>query len=479
MLFPTIDFAIFFGVVFVGNWLLAPHPTSWKIFVLVASYVFYAWADWHDVALLAGSTGITYAGGRLIDAARSPTARRRWLAVTVAAEIALLAGFKYDGLLSLTADDALRRLGLHGTPLPLAAHVVVPIGVGVYTLMGLSYVVDVYRESLRTAPLLDVAVYSSFFPLLVAGPIVRGNQLLPQIARSAQRDQRHLDLTEAAFLVLGGLFKAVVVASYVSKAIVAPVLAAPSAHSAPEILLAAYGYSVLVYCEFSGLTDMAIGCALLLGVQLPRSFDAPYAARSLEEFWRRWNMTLVLWLRDYLDAPLGGDRSSRAASYRNIVVTTLLGGLWYGASWTFVAWGALIGIGRCVGHARRARRARAGRSPQRDGTTARWLERLVTFNLVSLAWLVFGARDVHGAVTLLTRLATTWGEPARLVRLPVVAAVVLALSVQLLPRHVGIRARELFVELGTVAKGVVLGVAMLVVTTLGPAGVAPLVTIRF
>jgi D-alanyl-lipoteichoic acid acyltransferase DltB (MBOAT superfamily) len=479
VLFPTIDFAIFFGVVFVGNWLLVPHPTAWKVFILLASYVFYAWADWHDVLVLMGSTSLTYAGGRLVEAARSPTARRRWLVATVTAELGLLASFKYYGLFSLTVDNAAVRLGVHGAPVPLVAQAVFPIGISFYTFMGLSYVIDVYRGSLRSAPPLDVAVYASFFPHLLAGPIVRGGELLPQIARCAQRDQRHLDLTEAAFLIVGGLFKKVVLSSYVSSAIVTPVFSAPSVHSAPEILLAAYGYSVQIYCDFSGYTDIAIGCAMLLGFQFPQNFDAPYAARSLQEFWRRWNMTLSFWLRDYLYIPLGGNREGRSALYRNIMVTMVLGGLWHGAGWTFVAWGALHGIGQCIGHANRWRRARAGRSPQRDGIAQVWLERLATFSFVSLAWLFFDSSSIGGAVTLVTRLVTTWGQPAPLVRLPVVAVVVFALSLQLVPSAVGMRARELFVGLGTVTKGLVLGLALAVITTLGPAGIAPYIYFRF
>ena len=267
--------------------------------------------------------------------------------------------------------------------------------------------------------------------------------------------------------------------SYVSSSIVAPVFADPSLHSAPEILLAAYGYSVEIYCDFSGYTDIAIGCAMLLGFQFPQNFDAPYTARSLQDFWRRWHKTLSSWLRDYLYIPLGGSRGTRPALCRNIMVTMVLGGLWQGAGWTFVIWGAIDGVGQCAGHVNRARRARRGRPAQSDAPPAVWLQRLVTFNIVSLAWLFFDASTVHDAFTLVARLVTTWGGAAPLVRLPVVAAVVLALGLQVAPAEVGLRAREAFVQLGTVTKGAVLGIALLVVTTLGPAGVAPFIYVRF
>lgn len=479
MLFPTIDFAIFFGVVFIGNWLVVPFPRAWKYFAIAASYLFYSWSNWHYVFLLAASTLCTYAGGLRVQRSRSARSRRGWLVATIACELGLLAWFKYYGFLSLSIDNAVRHLGVHGTPVPLLGTTVFPLGISFYTFMGLSYVIDIYRGTLEPAPLLDVAVYESFFPHLLAGPIVRGSELLPQIARAGQRDPRHIDLPQAAYLVFGGLFKKVVLSSYVSSAIVAPVFNDPSLHSAPEILLAAYGYGVQIYCDFSGYTDIAIGCAMLLGFQFPQNFDAPYTARSLQDFWRRWHMTLSFWLRDYLYIPLGGSRGPRRRLYRNLVITMVLGGLWHGAGWTFVIWGTIHGAGQCVGHWRRGWRLRHGRPAQSDAPRDVWAQRLVTFNLVTFGWIFFAANTLHGAFTLVTRLFTTWGEAAPLVRWPVVAVIVLSLSLQYVPKAWTIRAQELFAGLGTVAKGVALGVALLVITTLGPAGVAPFIYFRF
>ena len=479
MLFPTTDFAIFFGVVFIGNWLVVPLARTWRVLILVASYVFYAWADWRYVFLLAASTVATYLGGRLVDRAPTDRGRRGWLVATVVAQLGLLGWFKYYGFVSLSLDNALRALGVHGTPVPLVASAALPIGISFYTFMGLSYVIDVYRRSLRTAPFLDVAVYQSFFPHLLAGPIVRGSELLPQIARSEQRDPRRLDLTEAAFMIFGGLFKKVVISSYVSSAIVVPVFNDPSLHSAPEILLAAYAYSVQIYCDFSGYTDIAIGCAKLLGFEFPQNFDAPYTARSLQEFWRRWHMTLSYWLRDYLYVPLGGSRGSRSRLYRNIMITMVLGGLWHGPAWTFVIWGAIHGVVQCAGHVRRHLRERSGRPALADTPAARWRQRAVTLSVVSLAWLFFDANSVRDAFSLVSRLVTTWGQPAPLVRLPVVAVVVGSLALQYVPRDWRGRVEARFVELGSVAKGVVLGAALMVITTLGPSGVAPFIYFRF
>ena len=227
MLFPTIDFAIFFGIVFVGNWLLAPFPTRWRVFILVASYVFYGWWDWRFVFLLAISTACTIAGGRLVHRARSAKAKRAWLSVAVAAELGLLGWFKYAGWLGVNVDNVLHHLGA-GDPIPLL-QVTLPVGISFFTFMGLSYVIDIYRGSLEPSPWLDVAVFVAFFPHLVAGPIVRGSDLLPQIRRAHRRDPRRIALPRAAYLIWAGLFKKVVLSSYVSSQIVDPVFANPRA----------------------------------------------------------------------------------------------------------------------------------------------------------------------------------------------------------------------------------------------------------
>jgi D-alanyl-lipoteichoic acid acyltransferase DltB (MBOAT superfamily) len=478
VLFPTTDFAIFFAVVFLCNWLLAPAPRRWKLFIILASYVFYAWWDWRFIFLLAAVTVATSAGARRIVASSSPRARRRWLIASVVALLGLLAWFKYYDFASVTIDNALHSLGLARDPLPLAS-VTLPVGISFFTFMGLSYLIDVYRGELEVAPFLDVACFLCFFPHLVAGPIVRGSDLLPQIARSASRDPRHVEFVDAAALIVSGLFKKVVISSYVSAAIVDPVYNSPSAHSAPEILLATYGYAVQIFCDFSGYTDIAIGCALLLGFHFPQNFDRPYTARSLQDFWRRWHMTLSSWLRDYLYIPLGGSRGSRLATYRNIMITMLLGGLWHGAAWTFIAWGALHGTGQVIGHARRSQRVARGLAPQAEGRFRPQLQQFVTFQIVCLGWLLFRASSFNAAATLLRRLFTTWAEPAPLVRLPVVLAVVGALALQYLPKGLGEGLALRFAAFSNLAKGVALGLCVLAITTLGPTGVAPFIYYRF
>jgi alginate O-acetyltransferase complex protein AlgI len=478
LLFPTIDFAIFFVIVFTGNWLLAPSPRLWKLFIVAASYFFYAWADWRYVFLLAASTLVNAAGGRLVHGAATEKLRRFYLVDTVVFDLGLLAWFKYSDFAAATVDNLLHRLGVNGTPVPLV-NLVEPVAISFFTFMAISYVVDIYRGRLAPAPFADFAVYLSFFPHLLSGPIVRGSELLPQISRSGQRDPRRIEFPQAAFLIFGGLFKKVVISSYVSSAIVQPVFNSPHAHAAPEILLAAYGYAVQIYCDFSGYTDIAIGCALLLGFRFPKNFDAPYSARNMQDFWRRWHITLSTWLRDYLYIPLGGSRGSRSLLYRNLMITMVLGGLWHGAAWTFVLWGAWHGAAQCIGHWRRQRRVQRGLSAEAGGAARIWIQRLVTFQIVCLGWILFNASSIGDAFTLIGRLFTTWGKAAPLVRWQVIAVILGALAAQYVPADWAAKTKAAFGRLSPVFQGVALACALLVITELGPPGVAPFIYYRF
>ena len=342
MLFPTTDFAIFFAIAFTVNWLLNPYSGWWKLSMIGLSYVFYGWVGWSYCLLLLLTTSVTYVGGAWVNATSTERTRRIAMGVSVGALLAILGWFKYYGFVSVNLDNLTHALDM-GRAIPLL-QVGLPIAISFFTFMAISYVVDIYRRDLEPAKPLDVAVYISFFPHLLAGPIVRGGELLPQIRR--RRDPNSIDYSRAFWLILAGLFKKVVISSYVSSAIVTPVFTSPTQHSAPEAIFAAWGYAVQIYCDFSGYTDIAIGLAMLLGFRFPQNFDAPYTARNLQDFWRRWHMTLSRWLRDYLYIPLGGSANGDAQTIRNIMITMVLGGLWHGAAWTFVVWGTLQGAGQ-------------------------------------------------------------------------------------------------------------------------------------
>jgi D-alanyl-lipoteichoic acid acyltransferase DltB (MBOAT superfamily) len=324
----------------------------------------------------------------------------------------------------------------------------------------------------------DAFLYLSFFPHLVAGPIVRPSELIPQL--DVRRDQKHIDVAAAAWLIFGGLFKKVVVSSYLASAIVDPVFGDPARHGALEVILAVYAYAVVIYADFSGYTDIAIGVAMLLGFEFPQNFDRPYSARSLQEFWRRWHMTLSRWLRDYLYIPLGGSRKGQTRTYINIMATMVLGGLWHGAAWTFVAWGTLHGVGQVLGHARRKARVAHGLPAQADEPqSVVWLQRLATFNLVCLGWIFFRADSIGTAFAMLGRLINGWGGPTALVRPGVVLTVAGMLALQFAPHGTAERLKDRLSQLQPVAMGAVLAVTLFVIVGMGPQGVAPFIYFRF
>jgi D-alanyl-lipoteichoic acid acyltransferase DltB (MBOAT superfamily) len=476
MLFPTTDFAIFLVVVFALHWALNRHRLAWKWFVLAASYVFYAWWDWRLLWLLALVSGLAQAAAVWVERQPDDRRRRRRTAVGVVALLFPLGVFKYYGFFAVGLANALDGIGV-SAPLPLLQFVL-PVGISFYTFMAISYVVDVSRWEITPAPTLDVFVYLAFFPHLVAGPIVRGDELLPQIRRP--RDPDSIDLARAGFLIFGGLFKKIVVSSFLATQLVDPVFGAPDAHGALEVLVAIYAYAVVIYTDFSAYTDIAIGVALLLGFEFPQNFDRPYAATSLQDFWRRWHMTLSRWLRDYLYIPLGGSHGGEVRTAANVMVTMLLGGLWHGAGWTFVAWGGLHGFGQVVGRWRRRRRVARGRLGEPAAVARIAVARIATFHLVCLTWVFFRADSIEAAFGLLRRLASGWGEAAPLVTPLAVATIAGMLLLQNLPLAGATdRLQRIFAGVGPILQGASLALVLLVITALGSRGVAPFIYFQF
>ncbi|MBS2551186.1 MBOAT family protein [Catenulispora sp. NL8] len=468
------QFALFFAVVLPLSWALMPRRRLWRPFILAASYYFYAAADWHYVLLLAGSTVVNQLAATVITRQSSKKVRRTALITAITLDLGALGVFKYLDFFSESINSSLGlSLGL--------LHLVLPVGVSFYTFQAISYVVDVHRGRTRLANPLDYAVYASFFPHLVAGPIVRASEFIPQLA--TPRDPNRVPMARAFGLIAGGLVKKMVIADMIGTKLVDPVFGTPQAHNGTETVMAVYGYAVQIYCDFSAYTDMAIGLALLLGFRFPDNFDRPYTARSLQDFWRRWHMTLSRWLRDYLYIPLGGNRGGNLKTYRNLMLTMLLGGLWHGAAWTFVFWGGIHGIGLAMERAwpsmRKALGFRNGMPvwiPQPVKTT---VGRIVTFHVVCLAWVFFRAPDLGTAFAVLGRLFA--GGPSTGVVTPtIVLLIAAALATQWVPRGVGARLRTAFVTLPVYAQGVSLGVLLLVIAAVsGGQGVAPFIYFRF
>jgi D-alanyl-lipoteichoic acid acyltransferase DltB (MBOAT superfamily) len=420
MLFPTIEFAIFFPIVLGVSWLLMDRPPLWKPFIIVASYVFYAAANPTFCLLLGGITLGNQAATRLI-AGTADERRRAWICGTaVVLDLLTLGIFKYYAFFTTDVGDVLDSVGL-GTPLPLLT-VALPIGISFFTFQAITYVVDVKRGDAEPASMVDAAIYLSFFPHLVAGPIVRASEFLPQL--KAPRDPNRVAVGAGLALIALGLIKKVAIADVLARQLVDPVFAVPEAYGSPDTILAAYGYAAQIYCDFSGYTDIAIGLALLMGFIFPQNFNSPYRATGFRDFWRRWHMTLSRFLRDYLYIPLGGSRGGRLFTYRNLMITMVLGGLWHGAAWTFVAWGAFHGAGLCAEHAFDGRIGR--RTPV-------WLRWFATFNLICLGWILFRSQSLDLFWTYLTRLVAP--GPASLWTVSVVAMIVIVIVAQLLPRR--------------------------------------------
>ncbi|MEA2468778.1 MAG: alginate O-acetyltransferase complex protein AlgI [Thermoleophilaceae bacterium] len=464
MLFPTVQFAIYYPLVLATSWLLMPRPKFWKPFILIASYVFYAYANWRFCLLLGGITLGNQAAAKLIHTTEDQR-RRKWImGIAVALDLAVLGVFKYYGFFVQDVGDVLDAIHL-GLPIPLLT-IALPVGVSFFTFQAISYTVDVYRRLIPPASTIDVAIYLSFFSHLVAGPIVRAREFIPQL--QAPRDPQRVAVGAGMMLVAIGLVKKVVLADYLARSVVDPVFGVPQAYSTPDVLLASYSYAAQIYCDFSGYTDIAIGLALLMGFVFPQNFDRPYRSLGFREFWRRWHMTLSRFLRDFLYIPLGGNRGGRWKTYRNLMITMVLGGLWHGAAWTFVLWGAFHGAGLCAEHALGERWTRL----------PAWLRWLVTFHLIVFGWILFRAQGLDLVGEYLNALFS-WG-PATLWSVPVVLAVVIVIGTQLLPPRPLDALRVRIERLGPVPLGASLAVVILLVAATVPSqGVPPFIYFRF
>ena len=472
VIFPTIQFALFFAVVLTMNWLLLPHPRQWKLFMLTASYFFYGSWDWRFCFLLAFTTVADHTIGGLIHRANEQRTRRRLLTLGVVVSLGVMAYFKYYDFFASSLINLFAPLGIE-VPLPIL-DIVLPVGISFFTFQSLSYTIDIYRRKLEPVPLLDFATFVSFFPHLVAGPIVRSAEFLPQLRQ--HHDPRRLPAASAFLLIAGGLFKKVVVANTLATSIVDPVFASPQSFFALDTLVAIYAYAVQIYADFSGYTDIAIGLALLLGFRFPQNFNRPYIAESLQDFWRRWHMTLSRFLRDYLYIPLGGSRYGRLFTYRNLLLTMVIGGLWHGAAWTFVLWGALHGGVLAFERWRQERRDAAG-VVLVDTPLRRNLRRLAIFHIVCLGWVLFRSGSMATTLEVLSRLAEF--GPVQMATPAVLLLIAGGLGVQYLPPDFRDRLRLGFGRLQPVPMALALGGFLLVLDAFGPEGVAPFIYFQF
>jgi len=403
LFFNSLEFAAFLVVVYaVYRGCGQRLQNRW---LLLASYVFYGAWDWRFLGLILLSTVIDYRVGLGLAATSQPRRRQRLVTLSVVANLGILALFKYADFFATGLSQLLATVGLEIAPGSLG--LVLPVGISFYTFQTLSYTLDIYRRKLEpTRDFLDFALFVAFFPQLVAGPIERASRLLPQIVERRQITWQGTN--SGAWLVMSGIFKKVVVADNLA-AMVDLVYARPGAASGLEILLATYAFAWQIYCDFSGYSDVARGICRLLGFELMLNFNLPYLALNPPDFWRRWHISLSTWLRDYLYIPLGGNRGGSWRTYRNLALTMLLGGLWHGAAWTFLVWGAYQGA-LLIGH-RLLRPMLARLAPSSIAGRHAWraLRVLGMFHLTVLGWMIFRADSLAQLGTLIARLFTAPG----------------------------------------------------------------------
>ena len=413
MTFNSPEYIAFLMVVFFAFWGLARLHLLRTVMLLAASYLFYAyWNVWY-LSLILGTTVTNYfvavALERGLERDWGAARRKLLVAVAVGVNLAVLGTFKYadffiDSLVTMAASFGV-ELGVH------TLGVLLPVGISFYTFQGIGYVVDVYRGDVEAErSFLHFALFISFFTQLVAGPIVRARDLLPQLRAEAVPDPSAGQ--RGVMLIATGLFKKMVLADLLALHLVDRVFDLPNRFGSLEVLAAIYGYGLQIYYDFSGYTDIAIGSALILGFRLPPNFRAPYQATDLQDFWRRWHISLSTWLRDYLYIPLGGSRSRwRPRTYLNLLTTMVLGGLWHGPAWSFVLWGTIHGVGLAA--VRFWQRHAGGLVERVFGAPApdsawsrarRALAIFVTFHFVTFAWVFFRAENLPSAMAVFDQL---------------------------------------------------------------------------
>ena len=462
MLFNSPIYGAFLLFTYVGFWALRRQSFFRPLFLVVASYVFY-FVGTYDAAteqdvplgplgwtllcvgIIFFGSSLDFAVGKALGRTENPTKRKALLLASVVYYLGVLSVFKY---FNFAADSVATIASWVGVPLsPTHLRLVLPFGISFFTFETMSYTIDVYRRELPPADrYLDYLLFVCFFPHLVAGPIVRPSSMLPQLA--AEPTASDAQKAEGLFLIATGLLKKVVIGDTLGLNLVNRVFDNPERYSSLEVLVGVYAYAIKIYADFYGYSDVAIGSAKLFGYELPRNFDAPYTSADLQEFWRRWHISLSSWLRDYLYVTLGGNRGGTWRTYRNLMLTMVLGGLWHGASWNFVIWGALHGGALAVNRAWQ----------RRDGktfTTPRILAIVVTFHFVCFAWIFFRSPTFAHATALLARMGklstTTPNLSGR-----VLAVLALGFVTHFLPKDTFKRTQAFFGQSPALVQGIVL-----------------------
>ena len=488
-IFTSAAFWMFFLFVLVGYSLVYKKLVIRNVYLFLVSLFFYYKAGGLFLFILIFVTIVDYSCGFLIFKSKRTAGRKFFVLLSIISNLGLLGYFKYTSFIINTINEVFGTrfsvfdllstfsnsfLGTHFD----ISYIILPVGISFFTFQSLSYTIDVYRKKMEPVRnIIDFGFYVSFFPHLVAGPIVRASVFIPQIYEEFRLSKQ--EFSHALFMISKGLIKKIVISNFIALNLVDRVFDAPSIYSGFENLLAIYGYGLQIYCDFSGYTDIAIGIALILGFRLPVNFNSPYKANSITDFWKRWHISLSQWLRDYLYISLGGNRKGKIRTYLNLMITMLLGGLWHGASLKFVIWGGLHGIGLVIN--------KLWDSIFKNHLRPTWIGRLfavfITFQFVSFCWIFFRAQDLENVKIMLKQIFENFSPGSYMTVLPAYSRALLlmfvAYIIHFLPEKTKESYRGLFIKIPLVAQLAVIMVIAILLYQMKTTEVMPFIYFRF
>jgi len=488
-IFTTAAFWIFLLVVLAGYSLVYKKLLIRNVYLFLVSLFFYYKTGGLFLFILIFVTVVDYSCGLLIDRSKKKAARKFFILLSILSNLGLLGYFKYTGFFINTINDIFGTQfkvydflsafsnSILGTSFDIS-YIILPVGISFFTFQSLSYTIDIYRRKMKPVRnIIDFGFYVSFFPHLVAGPIVRASFFIPQIYQEYKVTNR--EFSHALYLISKGLIKKMIIANFIAINLVDRVFDSPSIYSGFENLMAIYGYGLQIYCDFSGYTDIAIGIALILGFRLPVNFNSPYKAANITDFWKRWHISLSQWLRDYLYISLGGNRKGKIRTYLNLMITMLLGGLWHGASLRYIIWGGLHGIGLVIN--------KLWSSLFRYHRKAGWLGRVlaifITFNFVSFCWIFFRAPDLNSVFIMLRQITESFSPGSYLTVLPAYSSVLVLIiagyAIHLLPEKIKESYRGQFINLPLTVKLAAVIVVAILLLQMRTATVMPFIYFRF
>jgi D-alanyl-lipoteichoic acid acyltransferase DltB (MBOAT superfamily) len=488
-IFTSAAFWMFFLFVLAGYSLVYKKLVIRNVYLFLVSLFFYYKAGGLFLFILIFVTIVDYSCGFLIFKSKRSAGRKFFVLLSIISNLGLLGYFKYTSFIINTINEVFGTrfkvfdllstfsnsfLGTHFD----ISYIILPVGISFFTFQSLSYTIDVYRKKMEPVRnIIDFGFYVSFFPHLVAGPIVRASVFIPQIYQEFRLSKQ--EFSHALFMISKGLIKKIVISNFIALNLVDRVFDAPSIYSGFENLLAIYGYGLQIYCDFSGYTDIAIGVALILGFRLPVNFNSPYKAKSITDFWKRWHISLSQWLRDYLYISLGGNRKGKIRTYFNLMITMLLGGLWHGASLKFVIWGGLHGIGLVIN--------KLWNSIFKSHLRPTWIGRLfavfITFQFVSFCWIFFRAQDLENVKIMLKQIFENFSPGSYMTVLPAYSSALLLMFVgyiiHFLPEKTKESYRGLFIKIPLVAQLAVIMVIAILLYQMRTTEVMPFIYFRF